>query len=239
MGFRRATKIICTIGPASASDAGLAALAEAGMDVARLNFSHGERAEHGRVLDSVRALATRRGTPIAVLMDLAGPKVRIGEFPDGHVTLEAGDRFTLTTRPVEGSRTGVSLSYAGLPAEVEPGHSLLLADGAVELKVVAVGDDEIQCEVVTGGRLGSRKGVNVPSGLSKLPILSDRDLEDLRFGVARRVDYVGLSFVRRRRTFARRAATSRRSAPRRRSSPRSRRRRRCATSTRSWRWPTA
>jgi pyruvate kinase len=195
MGQRR-TKIVCTIGPATASEAQLQALVEAGMNVARLNFSHGDRDQHAAVLARLRAIADRLAVPVAVLQDLAGPKVRIGLFAEGAVELAAGQTFTLTTRSVEGSQDRVSVSYPGLPGEVRPGDALLLADGSIELRVERVGADTIECRVTVGGRLGSRKGINVPSGLAKLPILGDRDLEDLRFGVTQGVDYLGLSFVR-------------------------------------------
>ena len=195
MGQRR-TKIVCTIGPATASEERLRALIENGMNVARLNFSHGERAEHATVIARVRTLAEGLDAPVAILQDLAGPKVRIGNLAAGWVDLEADQPFTLTTRPVDGSRDRVSVSYDGLPAEVQPGDALLMADGTIELRIERVTDSEIQCRVVVGGRLGSRKGVNVPSGLGGLPILGDKDLDDLRFGVEQGVDYLGLSFVR-------------------------------------------
>jgi pyruvate kinase len=166
------------------------------MNVARLNFSHGEPAEHGAVLAEVRALGEELGVPAAVLQDLAGPKVRIGTLAQGSVELEPGRRFTLTTRPVEGSRDRASVSYAGLPAAVAVGDMLVLADGVIHLRVERVTGEDIECRVVVGGRLGSRKGVNVPSGLPGLPILGDKDLRDLRFGVEQGVDYLGLSFVR-------------------------------------------
>jgi pyruvate kinase len=192
----RRTKIVCTIGPASASEAQLRALVERGMNVARLNFSHGDHAGHGATLTRLRALAETLRVPVGILQDLAGPRVRVGTFPEGWVELEPAQSFVLTTRPVEGSGERASVSYAGLPGEVRPGDALLLADGTIELRVEEVGGDEIRCRVVVGGRLGSRKGINVPSGLSGLPILSDRDLDDLRFGVEHGVDYLGLSFVR-------------------------------------------
>jgi pyruvate kinase len=194
--MQRQTKIVCTIGPATSSEAALQALIEAGMNVARLNFAHGGHAQHGAVIARVRALAERLDAPVAVLQDLAGPKVRIGTIADGSVLLEAGHSLVLTTDPVEGSTTQVSVSYANLPREVKPGDGLLLADGSIQLRVERVTEVEIHCRVVVGGRLSSRKGLNVPSGLSGLPILSERDLQDLRFGLEQGVDYVGLSFVR-------------------------------------------
>jgi pyruvate kinase len=195
MGQRR-TKIVCTIGPATASEARLRALIANGMNVARLNFSHGEHGQHAAVVARIRTLADELGVAVAILQDLAGPKVRIGTLAEEWVELQPAQPFTLTTRPIDGSRERVSVSYAGLPAEVQPGDALLMADGTIELRVEQVTADEIRCRVVVGGRLGSRKGINVPSGLGGLPILGDRDLEDLRFGVAQGMDYVGLSFVR-------------------------------------------
>jgi pyruvate kinase len=195
-GSERRTKIVCTIGPATSSRAQLRALLERGMNVARLNFSHGEPAEHAAVLAGVRALSEELDVPTAVLQDLAGPKVRIGTLAHGSVELEPGRRFTLTTHLVEGSRDRVSVSYARLPAAVKVGDTLLLADGVIDLRVERVTDGDIHCEVVVGGRLGSRKGVNVPSGLPDLPILGDKDLGDLRVGLEQGIDYLGLSFVR-------------------------------------------
>ena len=195
-GTERRTKIVCTIGPATSSRPQLRALLEGGMNVARLNFSHGEPAEHVAVLTDVRALARELDVSVAVLQDLAGPKVRIGALPGGSVELEAGGRFTLTTRPVEGSRERASVSYAGLPGAVHAGDTLLLADGAIVLRVARVTGEDVDCEVIVGGRLGSRKGVNVPSGLPDVPILGDKDLRDLQVGLEQGVDYVGLSFVR-------------------------------------------
>jgi pyruvate kinase len=195
-GIERRTKIVCTIGPATSSPAHLRALLEQGMNVARLNFSHGEPAEHAAVVAALRALSEELDVPTAILQDLAGPKVRIGTLPNGSVELEPGRRFTLTTRPVEGSRDRVSVSYAGLPAAVGVGDTLLLADGALLLRVERVTGEDIECEVVVGGRLGSRKGINVPSGLRDVPILGDKDVRDLRFGLEQGIDYLGLSFVR-------------------------------------------
>ena len=194
--MQRQTKIVCTIGPATSSDLELAALVEAGMNVARLNFAHGSHGQHGVVLARIRTLAERLDTPIAVLQDLGGAKIRIGTVADGSIILDTGHALVLTTEPVEGSTSRVSVSYANLPREVEAGDALLLADGTIELRVERVTGTEIYCRVVVGGRLTSRKGVNVPSGLSGLPVLGEKDLEDLRFGLEQEVDYVGVSFVR-------------------------------------------
>lgn len=194
--MERQTKIVCTIGPASNSESQLQQLLQAGMNMVRLNFSHGSAEEHGLVIRQVRRLAMQLGTAVAILQDLAGPKVRIGAFTTGAVDLTAGDIFTLTIRAVEGTQSQVSVSYPLLPREVEPGETLLLNDGAVELQVQQVTAEDILCRVVVGGRLSAHKGVNCPSGLFGLPILGERDLQDLQFGVAHGVDYIGLSFVR-------------------------------------------
>ncbi len=192
----RKTKIICTIGPASSSGERLRALVDRGMNVARLNFSHGDHEGHGQVISELRRISGEGNQPLALLQDLAGPKVRVGDLPGGSVELEAGSEFVLTTREVEGSSSQVCVDYAGLPDEVKSGDRILLADGAIELAVTRIAGPDIHCRVVFGGQLGSRKGVNCPSGLFGLPILSERDLSDLRFGLERGVEYVGLSFVR-------------------------------------------
>ena len=192
----RKTKIVCTIGPATDSPEQLRALLEAGMNVARLNFSHGNHAEHGQRIGRLRQLAETAGRPLAILQDLAGPKVRIGAFAAGPIELQTGESFTLTTRPIVGSQEAVSVSYALLPQEVKPGDVLLLADGHIELEVERVSAEDIHCSVVVGGTLSANKGVNCPSGLMGLPILDEQDSKDLRFGIERGVDYIGLSFVR-------------------------------------------
>ena len=192
----RKTKIVCTIGPATESPEQLQALLEAGMNVARLNFSHGNHAEHGQRITHLRRLAETLGTPLAILQDLAGPKVRIGAFGQGPIELRTGDHFTLTTRAIAGTQHEVSVSYDLLPQEVKPGDVLLLADGNLELEVQQVSENDIHCWVVVGGILSAQKGVNCPSGLLSMPILDEKDLQDLRFGVQQGVDYIGLSFVR-------------------------------------------
>jgi len=190
------TKIVCTIGPVSQSEQQLQALLQAGVDVIRLNFSHGTQEEHAHVIDRVRRLARQFDSPVAILQDLAGPKVRIGTFADGTVTLKPGESFTLTTRAIEGTSHQVSVSYSNLPQEVKRGDTLLLADGAVVLEVQNIDNEDIHCRVIVGGRLSAHKGVNCPSGLFRLPILGQKDLHDLQFGIERGVDYIGLSFVR-------------------------------------------
>ncbi len=190
------TKIVCTIGPATASEERLRELLQAGVDVIRLNFSHGTHADHQLVIERVRRLATELALPVAILQDLAGPKVRIGTFTTDSITLLAGAPFTLTTRAIVGTVEAVSVSYPQLPQEVKPGDTLLLADGAVTLVVERVTTEDITCRVTDGGNLSARKGVNCPSGLLSLPILSEKDLRDVQFGIEHGVDYMGLSFVR-------------------------------------------
>jgi pyruvate kinase len=192
----RRTKIVATIGPASSAEGTLKGLLKAGMNVARLNFSHGTAEEHLETVQGLRRLAAELEMPVGILQDLPGPKVRIGTFAGGSVELRAGASFTLTTRAIQGGPDAVSVSYHGLLEAVAPGDRLLLADGSVELRIQEIKGPEIRCTVITGGSLSDRKGVNVPSGLPGLPILGKNDLAHLRVGMQAAVDYVGLSFVR-------------------------------------------
>jgi pyruvate kinase len=190
------TKIVCTIGPASRSPETLERLIRAGMDVARLNFSHGTTAEHLEVITAVRRIAERLGRPIAILQDLAGLKLRIGEVASGAVTLEAGARFTLTTREVLGSGQEVFVPYPRLTEDVRPGDAVLLGDGDLELEVLGTTEQDVHCRVIRGGTLASRKGVHLPARSITAPTFTDKDRDDLAFGLRHGVDYVALSFVR-------------------------------------------
>jgi pyruvate kinase len=190
------TKIVCTIGPASRSPGTLEQLIRAGMDVARLNFSHGTQAEHLEVITEVRRIAQRLGRSVAVLQDLAGLKIRIGEMESGAVTLEAGAPFTLTTRPVLGSRQEASVDYPHLTEDVRPGDTLLLSDGDLELEVIGTTEKDVHCRVIMGGTLASRKGIDLPSRSITVPTVTDKDRDDLAFGLRYGVDYVAQSFVR-------------------------------------------
>lgn len=192
----RKTKIVCTIGPASAREEIITAMIENGMNVARLNFSHGEHKDHAEKIEMIRALSIKLNTPIAILQDLAGPKIRVGSIPDPGVLLEAGRDFILTAHNVIGSREMVSVSYPDLPKDVRKGDRLLLADGLMELVVVKTTATEITCRVITGGILTSHKGINLPTGTIKAPPLTVKDREDLLFGLHHDVDYVALSFVK-------------------------------------------
>lgn len=190
------TKIVCTIGPASQSPQILERLIRAGMNVARLNFSHGTQLAHQNVIAAVRQIAANLNKPVAILQDLAGPKIRVGQIESGEIILKPGARFILTTRQVPGDEKEVSISYGRLPQDVRPGDTLLLSDGALELKVEKTGKKDIECKVIVGGPLSSFKGVNLPTGSIKTPNLTDKDKSDLVFGIENEVDYVALSFVR-------------------------------------------
>jgi len=190
------TKIVCTIGPASRSPETLEQLIRAGMDVARLNFSHGTQTEHLEVITTVRRIAERLGKSIAILQDLAGLKIRIGEIASGAVMLEAGAPFTLTTRQVLGSRQEVSVDYPHLTEDVQRGDKLLLSDGDLELEVIGTTGEDVHCRVITGGTLASRKGINLPARSITTPTVTDKDRDDLAFGLRHGVDYVAQSFVR-------------------------------------------
>ena len=195
--FTPRTKIVCTIGPASESPEMIRALIHHGMNVARLNFSHGTHLEHERKLRTIRDISRDMGVPVAILQDLAGPKIRVGHVPDPGVVLEEGEALTLTTGVKEGPGRRVSVTYPFLDRDVKAGDRILIADGLMEVNVTEVREGEILCRVVRGGVLTSHKGLNLPSGTIKTPSLTDKDAEDLRFGLAHDVDYVGISFVRR------------------------------------------
>ncbi|MFP4082881.1 MAG: pyruvate kinase [Candidatus Aminicenantes bacterium] len=190
------TKIVCTIGPASRSPETLNSLIQAGMDVARLNFSHGSPSEHQEVIQAVRQLAKKLGHPVAVLQDLAGPKIRIGKIKTGATALPSGATFTLTNRPILGNEHQVSINYPHLPQDVQPGDSLLLSDGTLELEVLETSHQDIKCRVIIGGPLSSYKGINLPTRSLKLASFTEKDKNDLIFGLKQEIDYVALSFVR-------------------------------------------
>src|SRR5262245_7322019 len=194
--MKRRAKIVCTLGPASSSPAQVRALVDAGMDVARLNFSHGTREEHAAVYREVRAASDAAQHAVAVLVDLQGPKIRLGEFEDGGITLSAGDRFTITTEPMEGTREMASTTYASLAKDVTPGARVLLDDGRLALRVDDTDGVRVRTTVVEGGRLSDHKGINLPGVRVSAPSLSQKDREDLRFALGLRVDLVALSFVR-------------------------------------------
>jgi pyruvate kinase len=193
----RKTKIVCTLGPASTDEDIIGKMIAAGMDVARINFSHGTHEEHHARIHSVRAAAEKEAKVVAVLGDLGGPKIRLGEVAAGSAELRTGQSFTLTTRNVPGDERAVSVNYGGLPSEVREGETILLADGALELKVVSKNRTEVICDVTVGGKISSRKGVNLPSTRLKISAVTEKDKEDIAFAVKEKLDYLAVSFVRK------------------------------------------
>src|SRR6266566_6163600 len=194
----RRTKIVCTIGPATSSKERLEQLMRAGMNVARLNFSHRTHPEHELVLDRIRTISARLGYAIAILQDLQGPKIRTGTLEGGQpVLLADGARVTITTSDVEGNAETISTTYKQLPQDVKEGDLILLDDGLLELRVLGSDETGVQCLVVHGGLLKEHKGINLPGVAVSASALTEKDRDDLRFGVRHGVDYVALSFVRR------------------------------------------
>jgi len=192
----RRTKIVCTIGPASASDRVLEGLIRAGMNVARLNFSHGDYGFHRRLIRKIRQLERKLDMPVAILQDLPGPKIRIGAVAGDHVRLQTRRPFVLTTRKILGTELAVSVNFARLTRLVKKGDPILLGDGEIELEAVQIGRDEVKCRIVVGGVLGSHKGIHFPQSSLNIRALTARDKQDLAFGIAQKVDMVALSFVR-------------------------------------------
>ncbi len=193
----RKTKIVATIGPASNSEGMLGRLIDAGMNVARLNFSHGTHEEHAAVMRRIRKVAAEKKVPVAVLQDLAGPKIRIGKIAAGTVQLKSGEKFVITSDEVRGDSTCVSSNYKTLPQELQPEDQILLADGSIELRVTMIEKNDIICKVIVGGELSSNKGLNLPSRTLAIAAFTDKDRRDLDFGLEQGVDYVAMSFVRR------------------------------------------
>ena len=191
----RRAKIVCTIGPASSQRLG--ELIQAGMDVARLNFSHGAHSEHAEVVADIRRLSKEMNHPVAILQDLQGPKIRTGRYTDGPLTLQTGQIFVITTDEIIGDVERVSTTYKSLPEDVDEGDEILLSDGLLRLVVRRIHGAEVECEVVDGGVLRERAGINLPGADLSVPSMTEKDREDLEFGIAQKVDYVALSFVRR------------------------------------------
>ncbi len=193
----RRTKIVCTLGPASSDRETIRRLVQAGMDVARLNFSHGSHDDHRRLIEYVREVADEEERVVPILQDLQGPKIRIGPVLNGGVLIHKGQTLVLTTEPIEFStRERVYVNYSTLPQDVSRGGRILIDDGLLELEVEDIVDGEIVTEVVVGGPLRSRKGVNLPDIRTTTPSLTTKDIEDLEFGLSMDVDLIALSFVR-------------------------------------------
>lgn len=195
----RATKIVATLGPSTDSEPVLRKLFEAGVDVFRLNASHGTHDDHARRIQAVRQLAAEEKRHVGILLDLQGPKIRLGTFKDGPCRLEDGAIFTITTEAVEGSSAIASTTYAQLALDVKPGDSILLADGTVRLRVISTDGVAVRSEVVNGGMISDRKGINLPGVSISTPSLSKKDVADAHFGVHQGVDFFALSFVRQAR----------------------------------------
>jgi pyruvate kinase len=193
----RRAKIVCTLGPASSSEAMIRELLRAGMDVARLNFSHGTHEEHARVIERVRRAAEKEDRTVGILQDLQGPKMRTGRLKyRTPVALKAGSRVTITPRDVPGTASLISTTFQDLAREVNAGSRILLSDGLIELRVKAVRGDEVECEVLNGGLLAEHQGINLPGAVLSVPSLTPKDYKDLEFGLEHGVDIVAVSFVR-------------------------------------------
>ncbi len=192
----RRAKIVCTLGPAVGTSERIEELVAAGMDVARLNMSHGTYADHERNYRLVRSAADTAGRGVGIFADLQGPKIRLERFADGPVVLENGQEWTITTRDVPGDATACGTTYDGLPGDVEVGDPILVDDGKVRLEVVAVDDTDVRTRVVVGGRVSDNKGINLPGVAVSVPALSEKDEDDLRWALRVGVDFVALSFVR-------------------------------------------
>lgn len=195
MSMRRA-KIVCTLGPAVESPEKVRELIAAGMNMARLNLSHGSYEEHQSRLDQVRAAAAEAGVPIAILVDLQGPKIRLARFKDGPHDLARGDVFTITTDDVEGTKDRVGTTYKGLPGDCKAGDRILIDDGKVTVEVTAVKGNNVITKVIEPGAVSNNKGINLPGVAVSVPALSEKDMDDLRWGLRAGADFIALSFVR-------------------------------------------
>ncbi|MDR2896033.1 MAG: pyruvate kinase, partial [Propionibacteriaceae bacterium] len=192
----RRAKIVVTLGPATASVERLSELLNAGMDVARINMSHGDHAGHEQDIVQLRAACQATGKACSVFIDLQGPKIRLATFANGPVTLTPGDTFTITNRDVPGDQQICGTTFAGLPQDVSVGDSILIDDGKVQLEATSVTDTDVVCKVVVGGPVSDHKGINLPGVAVNVPAMSEKDADDLRWGLAQGVDMVALSFVR-------------------------------------------
>jgi pyruvate kinase len=187
---------VCTLGPATSSMERIRELVDAGMDVARLNLSHGAYADHEEIYRRVRQAADDTGHGVGIFVDLQGPKIRLGNIKDGPTLIQTGQPFTITTRELEGNSAIASTTYQGLPGDVSPGDQILIDDGKVRLRVTEVDGTDVHTTVVTGGRISNHKGINLPGVAVSVPAMSEKDIEDLRWGLHLTVDFIALSFVR-------------------------------------------
>jgi len=193
----RRAKILATLGPASNTENTITAMISAGVSAVRINMSHGTREEHSAVIDAARSAAQRLGVPLSILVDLSGPKIRIRTLEGGRpVNLSSGDLITITTRDIIGNAEAVSTNFSELPESVQPGSTILLDDGALELRVEKISGTDVLCRVVIGGELKERKGINLPNTTLPIPSMTEKDHVDLEWAISRNVDYIALSFVR-------------------------------------------
>jgi len=197
MNLGKKTKIVCTIGPATETAEKLTELVDAGMNVMRLNFSHGDFAEHQKRVENIRAVMKQTGKIVAILQDLGGPKIRTGEFKTTTVTLKAGDKFTFTTEQIVGDETKVSINYPLLPKEVKVGGFILVDDGKKKFEITAIKGKEVITTCIVGGVTKGRRAVNLPGAYLSVSSITEKDRKDLEFGIKNEVDFVALSFVRR------------------------------------------
>ena len=191
----RKTKIVCTLGPACSDENTITAMCKAGMNVARLNFSHNNHEDHKKRIDTVKKVRQELGLPIALMLDTKGPEYRIKTFKDGKITLNEGDKFTFTADEIEGDETRVSINYKGLPNDLNEDDIILLNNGLMTFKVISTTDTDVNCEVVVGGVLSDRKSMSFPNKTLKQKYLSDQDKEDIAFGIKEGVDFIACSFV--------------------------------------------
>ena len=193
---RRRAKIVCTLGPSSSTETQIRALLHAGMDVARLNFSHGTHEDHAHRIDRVRKIAREEGRIVCILQDLQGPKMRTGKLRDGRpVALRAGQRLTLTHRDVLGTASVLSTTFP-IARDVTPGARILLADGLIELRAIKIDGEDVETEVINGGLIGEHKGINLPGTPVSLPSITLKDKSDIAFGIKHGIDMIAMSFVR-------------------------------------------
>ena len=198
----RKTKIICTLGPSCANEETLREMCLAGMNVARLNFSHGDLEQHGKMIALVKKVREELGIPIAIMLDTKGPEYRIGSFKDGRITLRDGDTFTFTTEDIDGDQNTVSVSYKGMIDELAVGDTILLNNGLIEFRVKEIAGTRAVCDVITGGELSSRKSMSFPGKVLNQPFLSEQDKRDIAFGIENDIDYIAASFVSKREDVA-------------------------------------
>ncbi len=193
----RKTKIVCTLGPATDSSEAIKELISAGMNVARLNFSHGDHEEHRKRIENIKKAREELGKYIPIILDTKGPEIRLGKFKNSFENIFSGDEYTLTTRDIEGDNTIVGISYKYLTEDVEKGTRILIADGTIELSVLDYNETDVRCKVITGGVVSDRKNVNIPGASSKLPAVTEKDILDINFGLDMGIDIIAASFIRK------------------------------------------